>query len=71
MPVYDHSAVPLLEKFQAASEVEAAAAREMLDYMQGGSGDRQVILALSEKMTRAHEAKMAIYKELQGLRIDT
>jgi len=70
MPIYDKRAAPLMEKFRAVNDSEGFAIKALLEYMQSGGIDQNILLKLSENMESAHNHKMLIYQELQQYRID-
>ena len=68
--IIDMSAKPLLEQFQAATEAEGVAIKELLAYMKGGGEDNQTIEALTNRMTNTHDKQMNIFAQLQSVRLD-
>ncbi len=65
-----NSSKELFEKFQAAQAAEGAAITALHDAMKGGMKDNDILIALSDRMTEAHNKKMDIWDQLQQFRLD-
>jgi len=68
--IYGKEAMPLLERYKAAAEVEAAAISALHDALQRGVKDRDILDTLTQRMTDAHAASMDLLAELQQFRLD-
>lgn len=64
------SSKELFEKFQAAQAAEGAAITALHDVMKGGMKDKEILIALTDRMTEAHNKKMDIWDQLQQHRLD-
>lgn len=67
---YSEDAHDLLVEFQSLEEQEAAAAKNMNDYLQKGGDDIITMTKLTEKMEQVHLTKMQVYEQMQQYRID-
>lgn len=67
---YSDAAHDLLVEYKSLEEQEAAAAKDMNEYLQKGGDDIFTLTKLSEKMEQVHLTKMQVYEQLQQYRID-
>lgn len=68
--VLDSSATPILERFKTAADAEAVAIKALLATLQSGVKDTNTLMALTQTMEVAGNAKMSIYRELEAVRLD-
>ena len=64
-------ALPLLEEFNVANEIEANAVKELRDYMQAGGKDEAILIELTNKMEETHNKKMELYQQVQKFKLDS
>jgi hydrogenase maturation factor len=65
-----NSSKELIEKLQTAQAIEGAAITALHDAMKGGMKDNATLMALTDRMTEAHNKKMDIWDQLQKHRLD-
>lgn len=65
-----NSSMELIEKLQAAQAAEGVAITALHDALKSGIKDDDVLVALTDSMTDAHNKKMDIWDQLQQHRID-
>lgn len=70
MIIDGNAAGPLLEQFKVAQEAEGAAITALHDAMKGGTKDSTILMALTDRMSEAHNKKMDIWNQLQQFRLD-
>ena len=70
MIIDKNAAGPLLEQFKLAQDAESAATMALHDAMKGGMKDKEILMALTNCMTEAHNKKMDILDQLQQYRLD-
>ncbi|MCK9201351.1 MAG: hypothetical protein M0P59_07200 [Gallionella sp.] len=70
MIIDGNAAGPLLEQFKAAQEAESAAIMALHEAMKGGITDKEILTALTDHMTEAHNKKMDIWDQVEKLRLD-
>jgi hypothetical protein len=70
MVIDGNAAGPLLEQFKVAQEVEGAAITALHDAIRGGMKENEVLIALTDRMTEAHNKKMDLWDQLQQHRLD-
>ncbi len=70
MIIDGNAAGPLLEQFKVAQEVEGAAITALHNAMKGGAKDSTILMALTDRMSEAHNKKMDIWNQLQQFRLD-
>ena len=58
------------EKLQAALAAESVAITALHDALKSGLKDNKVLMALSDRMTEAHNKKMDIWDQLQQQSLD-
>jgi hypothetical protein len=68
--LFDINARPLLEKYKAARDTEAAAVDALLAALKSGRRDNSTLEALTENMEDAHRRAMKILEELHVHRLD-
>ena len=64
------SSKELFEQFYAAQATEGAAITALHDTLTDGVKDNDILMALTNRMTEAHNKKMAIWDQLQQHRLD-
>lgn len=69
--IFDMNAQPLLEKYKAAREDEAAAVNELLASLRSGNRETATLEMLTKRMEDTHGRAMSILDRLQPLRLDT
>jgi hypothetical protein len=67
---YSDAAHDLLAEYKLLEEQEAAATKNMNEYLQKGGVDIFNLTKLSEKMEQVHLTKIQVYEQLQQYRID-
>ena len=67
MIIDGNEAGPLLEQFKIAQDAEGAAITALHDAMKGGMKDREILMALTDRMTETHNKKMDIWGQLQAI----
>ncbi len=60
----------LLRQFKTAQEAEGAAITALHEAMRGGITDKAILMALTDRMTEAHNKKMDIWDQVEKLRLD-
>jgi hypothetical protein len=70
MVIDGKTAAPLLDQFKVAQEAEGAAITALHDAMKSGMKDREILMALTDRMTETHNLKMDIWDQLQHHRLD-
>ena len=60
---------PLLEQFKSAQDAEGVAMTALQDAMKGGMKDQEILMALTDRMTEAHNKKMDVWDQLQQHRL--
>ncbi len=70
MIIDGNEAGPLLEQFKIAQDAEGAAITALHDAMKGDMKDREILMALTDRMTATHNQKMEIWEQLQQHRLD-
>lgn len=67
---YNDAANDLLVEYKSLEEQEAAAAKNMNEYLQKGGDDRITLTKLTEKMEQVHLTKIQVFEQMQQFRID-
>ena len=70
MVIDGNTAGPLLEQLKIAAAAEGVAITALHDAMKGGMKDKGILMALTDRMTEAHNKKMDIWDQLQQHRLD-
>lgn len=70
MPIYNEKSDALMKEFIKANEDEATATKCLLDLMNSGCNDNEIINSANKKFTDSHSHKMDIYSKLQEFRLD-
>ena len=65
-----NTAASLIEQLKLANEHEGVAILALQAEMQKEIKDQNTIMLLTEKMSESHNKKMALWSELEKLRID-
>ncbi len=68
--ILDSSAAPILERYKAAKDAEGEAIKALHSALASGERDQNRLLNLTEQMENAHNVAMAIYEELEAVRLD-
>lgn len=70
MVIDGDAAGPLLEQLKIAAAAEGAAITALHDALKAGIRDDEILIALTDRMTEAHNKKMDIWDQLQQFRLD-
>lgn len=70
MIIDGNTAGPLLEQFKIAQDAEAVATTALYEAMKSGMKDHGILMALTDRMTEAHNKKMDIWNQLQAVALD-
>ena len=65
-----NSTKELFEHFYAAQAAEGVAINALLDTLNGGVKDNEILMALTNRMTETHNKKMDIWDQFQQHRLD-
>ena len=60
----------LIEQFESANKAEGAAIKALNDYLNIPNYNKNIYVKLSQQMDEAHNNTMAIYNQIQEIKLD-